>query len=67
MASVSIDFITSLSELQSYIAIFMIIDQFSKLAFMVLIVATATALETAKLFLNAWWRYYELPRIIVSD
>ena len=65
--SVSMDFITSLLELQGYDAIFVMVDRFSKLAHMVPTLGTATALETAKLFLNAWWRHHELPRVIVSD
>ena len=65
--SVSMDFITSLPELQGYDAIFVMVDRFSKLAHMVPTVGTATALETAKLFLNAWWRHHGLPRVIVSD
>jgi hypothetical protein len=65
--SVSMDFITSLPESQDYDAILVMVDRFSKLADMVLTVGTATALKTAKLFLNAWWRHHGLPRIIVSD
>ena len=65
--SVSMDFITSLPELQGYDAIFVIVDQFSKLAHVMPTLETATALETAKLFLNAWWRHHGLPRVIVSD
>lgn len=61
------DFITSLPESQGYDAIFVMVDRFSKLAHMVPTVGTATALETAKLFLNAWWRHHGLPRVIVSD
>ena len=30
-------------------------------------VGTATTLETAKLFFNAWWRHHGLPRVIVLD
>ena len=37
------------------------VNQFSKLAHMMLTV------ETAKFFLNAWWRHHGLPRVIVSD
>ena len=65
--SVSMDFITSLPESQGYDAIFVMVDRFSKLAHMVPTVGTATALETAKLFLNTWWRHHGLPRVIVSD
>ena len=65
--SMSMDFITSLPESQGYDAIFVMVDRFSKLAHMVPIVATATTLETAKLFLNAWWRHHGLPRVIVLD
>ena len=65
--NVSMDFITSLSELQRYDVIFVMVDQFSKLAQMVPTMGTATALESAKLFLNAWWRHHGLPRVIVPD
>ena len=64
---VSMDFITSLSELQGYDAIFVMVDRFSKLAHMVPTMGTATALETAKLFHNARWRHHGLPRVIVLD
>ena len=43
------------------------VDRFNKLAHMVPTVETATALETTKLFLNAWWRHHRLSRLIVSD
>ena len=46
------NFIMSLPELQGYDAIFMTVDQFSKLAHMVPIVWIATALETATFFLQ---------------
>ena len=65
--SISMDFITSLPESQGYDAIFVMVDRFSKLAHMVPTVGTATALETAKLFLNAWWKHHGLPKVIVSD
>ena len=65
--SVSMDFITSFPESQGYDAIFMMVDRFSKLAHMVPTLGTATVLETAKLFLNAWWWHHRLPRVIVLD
>ena len=61
------DFITTLPESQGYDAIFVMVDQFNKLAHMVLTMGTATTLETAKLFLNAWWRHHGLPTVILSD
>ena len=65
--SVSIDFITSLPELQGYDAKFVMVDRFSKLAPMVPTLGTTITLETPKLFINAWWRHHRLPRVIVSD
>lgn len=65
--SVSMDFITSLPESQGYDAILVMVDRFSKLAHVVPTRGTATALETAKIFLNAWWKHHGLPRVIVSD
>jgi ribosomal protein L21E len=61
------DFITSLPESQGYDAILVMVDRFSKLAHMVPTRGTATALETAKIFLDAWWKHHGLPRVIVSD
>ena len=52
--SVSMDFIISLPESQGYDAIFVMVDRFSKVAYMVPLLETATTLETTKLFLNAW-------------
>ena len=65
--SVSMDFITSLPESRGFDAILVMVDRFSKLAHMVPTKGCATALETAKLFLNAWWKHHGLPRVIVSD
>jgi hypothetical protein len=65
--SVSMDFITSLPKSQGYDVIFVMMDRFSKLAHMVPAVGTATTLETAKFFLNAWWRHHGLPRVVASD
>ena len=52
--SMFMDFINNLPKLQGQDAIFVMIDQFSKLAHMVLIVGTTTSFETTKLLLNAW-------------
>jgi hypothetical protein len=64
---ISMDFITSLPELQGYNVILVMVDRFSKLAYILPTVATAIALETAELFFNAWRRHHGLPRVIVSD
>jgi hypothetical protein len=61
------DFITSWPEPQGYDAILVMVVRFAKLAHMVPIGETATALETALPILKGWWRYHELPRVIVSD
>jgi transposase InsO family protein len=60
-------FITSLSESQDYDAKLVMVDRFSNLAHMVPTVGTATVVETAKFFLNAWWKHHRLPKVIVSD
>ena len=65
--SVSMDFITSLPESQGHDAILVMVDRFSKLAHMVPTRGTVTAYETAKLFLDTWWKHHGLPRVIVSD
>ena len=61
------DFITSLPEPQGYDAILVMVVRFTKLAHMVPIVETATALETTYPILKGWWRHHGLPRVIVSD
>src|SRR6202022_3745377 len=61
------DLITSLPESQGYDAILLMVERFAKLAHMVPIVGTATALETTWPFLKGWLRHHGLPRVIVSD
>ena len=65
--SISMEFITSLPESQGYNSILVMVDWYSKLAHMVPMVGTATALETAKVFLSAWCKHHWLPKLIVSD
>jgi transposase InsO family protein len=64
---VSMDFITSLPMSRGCDAIFVVVDHFSKLAHMEPTQGTAMALETARVFLNIWWKHHGLPRVIVSD
>jgi hypothetical protein len=61
------DLITCFPEPQEYDAILVMVVRFAKLAHMVSIVGTATALEIAQPFLKGWWRYHGLLRMIVSD
>ena len=63
----TMDLITSLSKLQEYDVIMVMVERFANLAHMVLIVTIATVLETAYLILKGWWRHHGLPRVIVSD
>ena len=43
------------------------VDWVRKLAHMVPIVGTATALETVKFFFNVWLKHHGLPRVIVLN
>ncbi|KAL3688559.1 hypothetical protein R1sor_014868 [Riccia sorocarpa] len=65
--AISMDFITKLPESSGHDAILVIVDRFSKLARFIPTLGTATAFTTAKTFLDGWWRFYGLPRSIVSD
>ena len=51
----------SLLESQRYNTIFVIVNWYSKLIYMV------PTMGTAKLFLSAWWKHYGLPKVIVSN
>jgi hypothetical protein len=61
------DFITSIQEAQGFEAVLVIVDRFSKLVYMAPTRGTVTAYETAKLFLNAWWKHVGLLRINMLD
>ena len=64
---VSADFITDLPLSNSFDSILTVIDCFSKETEFILCNKTATALDTAKLYLFHVWKDHGLPRTIVSD
>ena len=68
--SISMDFMTQLPSsggVESYDAIFVVVDRFSKLAMFVPTKTTSSAEYTAKLFLDRWVVTNGFPRDIVSD
>ncbi|KAL3692137.1 hypothetical protein R1sor_005788 [Riccia sorocarpa] len=65
--SISMDFITSLPGSGGFDTVLVVVDRFSKLARFIPTVGTITAFQTARIFLDGWWRSYGLPRSIVSD
>ena len=64
---VSVDFITDLPLSNGFDSILMVVDQFSKETEFIPCNKTATALDTAKLYLFHVWKDHSLPRTIVSD
>ena len=64
---ISMDFITDLPLSNGYNSILTIVDQFSKEVEFILCNKTATALDTAKLYLFHVWKDHGLPHTIVSD
>jgi hypothetical protein len=56
------DFVTSLQKSQGYDVILVIMILFRKLPYMVPTMGTATALETAKLFVNTSKKHYMFMR-----
>ena len=64
---VSADFIMDLPLSNSFNSILTVIDRFSKETEFILCNKTATALDTAKLYLFHIWKDHGLPRSIVSD
>ncbi|KAL3686374.1 hypothetical protein R1sor_008948 [Riccia sorocarpa] len=65
--SISMDFITSLPGSGGFDTVLVMVDRFSKLARFIPTVGTVTAFQTARIFLDGWWRTYGFPRSIVSD
>ena len=61
------DFITDLPLSNGFNSILTVIDRFSKETEFILCNKTATALDTAKLYLFHVWKYHGLPHTIVSD
>ena len=64
---VSADFIMDLPLSNSFNSILMVVDRFSKETEFILCNKTATAVDTAKLYLFHVWKDHGLPRTIVSD
>ena len=64
---VSVDLITDLPLSNGCDSILMVVDQFSKETEFIPCNKTATALDTAKLYLFHVWKDHRLPRTIVSD
>ena len=64
---VSADFITDLPLSHGFDSILTVVDQFSKETEFIPCNKTATALDTAKLYLFHVWKDHGLPRTIISD
>ena len=64
---VSVDFITDLPLSHRFDSILTVVNRFSKETEFILCNKTATALDTAKLYLFHVWKDHGLPRTIVSD
>ena len=64
---VSVDFITDLPFSNGYNSILIVVNRFSKETEFILCNKTATALDTAKLYLFHVWKDHGLPCTIVSD
>jgi hypothetical protein len=56
--SVSMDFITQLPKWNGMDTIFVVVDQFSKLA---------KTFDSAKLFFDMWVRHHGMPQFIISN
>jgi hypothetical protein len=65
--SVSMDFITQLPKWNGMDTIFVVVDQFSKLAKMVSINTIAKTFDSAKLFFDMWVRHHGMPQFIISN
>jgi len=65
--AISIDFIVKLPISNNYIAILVIVDRFTKMAYFIPTVNEIDAKNTAKLFLNNIYKLYSLPQEIVLD
>jgi transposase InsO family protein len=66
--TVSMDFITQLPRSKAgHDAIFVIVDKLSKMCHFVATTTTATAEQTARLFINHVWKLHGVPKVIISD
>jgi hypothetical protein len=61
------DFITNLPESSGYTQIWVVVDQFTKMAHFILLPMNITAEELARKFLAEIWRLHRLLEEIVSD
>ncbi|MDM1593402.1 integrase, partial [Escherichia coli] len=65
---ISMDFITGLPSVQSgYNSIFVVVDRLTKVAHLIPVKETYTAVDVARIFLKEIFRLHGLPRRIVSD
>jgi hypothetical protein len=64
---ISMDFVGPLPSSAGYNAVMVVVDRFSKMAHFLPTVDTATAPDTATLFINGVYRLHGLPASIVSD
>ena len=65
--SMTLNYITGLSETQRYDAILVVVDRLSKMAHYVPTSKEVSAQEIAKLLLQHVWRYHGTPKEIISD
>jgi hypothetical protein len=65
--SVSMNLMTQLLECNGMHAIFMVVDQFSKLAKMAPTRMFITTFDSVKLTFDMWVKHHRMPKFIVSD
>lgn len=66
--SISMDFITGLTKSQSgHDALMVVVDRFTKMVRLCPTTSTATAKDTAKLFIDEVFKFHGMPKDIVSD
>jgi Integrase core domain len=61
------DFITDLPESAGYTQIWVVVDQFTKMAHFIALPKNTTAEELARKFLAEIWRLHRLPEEIILD
>jgi hypothetical protein len=66
-SSISVDFITDLPSSRNFDAIFVIVDQLTKMAYFFLCKKTITWEENARFFMDNVYRYRGLPDDIIFD
>jgi len=66
--SISMDFVTGLPTIRSgYNSIFVVVDRLTKVAHLIPVKVTFSAMDIAKIFIKEIFRLHGLPRRIVSD